>query len=297
MNYLIVLFGMMSITNQTQAQIFGNGQMKTITNSVEGLKNINIQFNGDIILDYNQKEVMTITADENILDFIGMEFNNGRLTLDQIKWIEPSKQPQITIGCPNLTDVFQGTHSTTVIRNMDASNISLEGNVGKIKAEGKAENLSVVTTGTDIDLSNVEIENAYVSVEEDSKVVLDKVTNLEADVENENDLILKSKPQKYSGNKSESAFKNSRTTIKNPNLQYIDFKVKNNSFKRNHFYVIGPKADGSKFSYGFSLMPGFSKKERWSIGTKVYHEKRFGSKELLVTIISEDEGKTVKLFN
>lgn len=296
MRCLLIITAIMFTSFQAFSQVYGNGQMKTITQSVEGLKNINIQFNGNIILDYTKDEVITITADENILEFIGIEFSNGKLTLDQIKWIEPSRLPDITIGCPELSDVYQGTHSKTIIRNMNASNITLEGNVGKIEADGKVDKLSVNTAGTQMDLSKLVIENAFVSVEDGSKVILNQVQNLEADVENENDLVLNSKPGRYSGNKNESNFKRQNRTIKNPNLRYIDFKVKNNSLKRNHFYVIGPKADGSRFSYGFSLLPGFSKKERWSIGTKVYKEKSMGRKELLVTISSEDEGETINLF-
>ncbi len=61
--------------------------------------------------------------------------------------------------------------------------------------------------------------------------------------------------------------------------------------------MVGPKKNGGRFSYGFPMMPGFSKKERWTTGTKVYKVNKIGIRKLLVTIKSEDEGKTVKLFN
>ena len=82
----------------------------------------------------------------------------------------------------------------------------------------------------------------------------------------------------------------------NSNIQWINFKIKNNSWNRNHFFVVGPKKDGSKFSYGFPMMPGKVKKERWSTGTKIYKVSKLGLRKLLVTIKAEDEGKTVKLF-
>lgn len=85
--------------------------------------------------------------------------------------------------------------------------------------------------------------------------------------------------------------------LPNPDLRYIDFKIKNNSLKRNAFVVVGPKQDGRTFSYGFSLNPYASKKERWSVGTRIYKESRLGKRELLVTISESDENNTVKLFD
>ena len=77
---------------------------------------------------------------------------------------------------------------------------------------------------------------------------------------------------------------------------WIPFKIKNNSWNRNNFLVIGPKKDGSSFSYGFPMMPGTTRKENWSVGSKVYKVNRLGLRKLLVEIKEEDKDKTVKLF-
>jgi len=84
--------------------------------------------------------------------------------------------------------------------------------------------------------------------------------------------------------------------VPNNNAKYIDIKIKNNSWARRHFVVVGPKPDGTEFSYGFPMMPGQSKKERWTTGTKIYRENALGIRNLLFTITATDEGKTVKLF-
>jgi len=39
-----------------------------------------------------------------------------------------------------------------------------------------------------------------------------------------------------------------------------------------------------------------TKKERWSVGSKIYKKNRWGIRKLLVTITAEDEGTTVDLF-
>ena len=79
-------------------------------------------------------------------------------------------------------------------------------------------------------------------------------------------------------------------------LEWISFKIKNNSPKRNNFTVRGPKADGSYFGYGFPMNPHAVKKEKWSVGTKIYSQTKLGFKKLLVEITAEDEGKVIELF-
>lgn len=76
--------------------------------------------------------------------------------------------------------------------------------------------------------------------------------------------------------------------------QYIQFKLQNNSVGRKHFYVKGPK--GKKFSYGFPMNPLEKRAENWPVGSKVYLEGKFGKRDLLVTIKTEDKGGIVKLF-
>jgi len=275
------------------AQIEGNGTLKSLTIPVKGLTEIDIQFNASITLDSEAEETLQITADENVIEHINIQYVNGKLTLDQKKWIEPSRLPTIIIGTPKLESVYQGTHSTTIIKNIKASSLNLKGNVGKLIVDGSTINLTVVTTGTDIDLTNLEVVNAHVSIDDDSKVILNKVGNLHTDLDEDARLILLSDIDNYSKSDEEMVAETNRI---NPNLKWINFKIKNNSARRNHFVVEGPKSDGSKFSYGFSLLPGSKKEERWSVGTKIYKEKRSGSRELLVTIKSSDEGEEVDLF-
>ena len=80
-------------------------------------------------------------------------------------------------------------------------------------------------------------------------------------------------------------------------VRWINFTIKNNSENRNHFVVKGPKLDGSKFGYGFPMMPNEEREERWSVGTKIYKENKLGFRKLLVTIKSKDENTIVNLFN
>jgi len=279
------------------AQINGNGDLKTIQQPIENLKEIQVEFNANITLDYTQQEMMTITADENILEYIGINYNNGTLILDQIKWIEPSKNPTITIGSPYLEKVYQGTHSTTYLKNVNAKQLTLEGNVGKINVSGKTEKLIVEVEGTDVDLINLEIEYADITTLGSAKIELDKVNQLQTKLDKSSSIKLISEPQKYIGQSKEQVNKTKTYRVPNPNLAYVKFKLKNNSARRNHFIVQGPKRDGSNFSYGFPMMPYSSKSENWPVGTKIFKESKSGGRNLLVTIAASDDDTIVKLFD
>lgn len=81
---------------------------------------------------------------------------------------------------------------------------------------------------------------------------------------------------------------------KTSEVEYIKFQLQNNSIKRVHAYVKGPKE--KPFSYGFPLNPGAKRPENWPVGTKVYLERNIGANKYLITIKAEDENQVVKLF-
>lgn len=83
---------------------------------------------------------------------------------------------------------------------------------------------------------------------------------------------------------------------KNSNVKFINLKIKNNSGNRYDFYVIGPKPNCSKFSYGFLMMPYAKRNEHWTVGTKIFKINRLGLRSLLVEIYANDENTVVQLF-
>ena len=86
------------------------------------------------------------------------------------------------------------------------------------------------------------------------------------------------------------------TTASKSKVSFINIKLKNNSLTRSKFVVRGPNGRGENFAYGFSIFPGFSKSERWSIGTKIFLAKSGGVEELLYTLTPDDANSTIKLF-
>ncbi|MEM6719607.1 MAG: DUF2807 domain-containing protein [Bacteroidota bacterium] len=293
-----ILLTLLFIGNFAFAQVNGNKKIITRTFPLENIQKIKINFYAKITIDPSAEEGMTITTDENVMDLIGKEVVDNTLYLDQIKWIEPS-QATIMIGAPNLRHVETGTHDLTKIINVDNDYLQLTAPIGKIILEGKTKEFRLGVELANVDASKLVAENANVNIWSWGNAKVNVINTLNAEVKNRGKLIYVNTPKKLKKKtRKDGQIISAETsdTIKNPNAEWIHFKIKNNNSNRNNFFVVGPKKDGSKFSYGFPMMPNSTRKENWTVGTRIYKVNGLGLRKLLVTIKKEDADTTVKLF-
>ena len=242
---------------------------------------------------------MTITTDENLLGLIDKDLEDGKLHLDQKEWISPSQDIIISIGAPNLKRVETGTHDITKIINLNNDYLQIMAPIGNVIVEGKTKELRIGAELAKVNASNTVAEKVFVNLWSWGNVTVNPTEQLWANVSNDGKLFYISKPEKFDVKKKNGGqilSLNEKDSLKNPEAIFIKFRIKNNSSNRNNFYVIGPKPDGSKFSYGFPMMPNAKRKENWSVGTKIYKVNSLGFRKLLITIKKEDEGKVIDLF-
>ncbi|WP_431158060.1 GIN domain-containing protein [Winogradskyella poriferorum] len=298
MKQITLLLLLVSVTSW--AQIKGNKTIETQTFTTESIERVKINLYAKITIDQSSTEnSISITADSNLFDLIAKELDNGELALDQIEWISPSEPIIIKIGAPDLKRVDSGTHDTTRIINVNNDYLQIMAPIGNVIVEGRTKELRLGAELATIDASEMIAEDVYVNLWKYGKITVNPQNKLWADVSNDGRLIYLNKPEdftKKTKNGGRIVAQSEAETLKNPNAEFIKFKIKNNSSNRNQFYVVGPKPDGSKFSYGFPMMPNSKRNENWSVGTKVYKVSALGFKKLLVKIKKEDEGKVVNLF-
>jgi len=219
---------------------------------------------------------------------------DGTLKLVQKNWIQPSQNIIIKIGMPNIKRVQVDVHETVTINNIEKDNISLMALNGKIIANGSVNSVGIGTERGIIDATNLKAKDVYLNIWGSGKAIVNASNLLESTLSKDARLQMIRNPKTLKGD-TKRAIKKANKPI-DTSLKWISFKIKNNSANRNQFAVVGPKADGSKFGYGFPMMPFTSKKERWTTGTKIYKVNKMGLRKLLVIIRPGDEGKTVKLF-
>lgn len=277
------------------AQIKGNGNIKTISIPASGVEEIEMELYARVIIDAGASEEIVITAEENILPFISSEVNNGTLLIEQKEWIKPSQRILIKVGAPYIRKILVGVHETVYVKNLNSEEIELIAPIGRIEAEGNSEMLIANSKKGTIDASGLVTQNANVTITGSGKVSVNVANTLKQDLSSNARLDYVNEPDTIIGGSSTRELNKNKTEF--TNARFIDISIKNNSWNRRNFVVIGPKMNGSTFSYGFPMMPGSIKKERWTVGTKVYRKKSMGKRELLLTIKATDEGKTLKLFD
>ena len=290
---LLILVGFTGL-----AQIKGNQDVETRTFPFENVETIKIDLYANITIDNSAAEGLEITAESNLFKYIDTEIVDGTIHFSQLKWIQPTQKISIKIGAPNLKRVVHDTHDKTIITNVNNEILRVNANIGKVIIEGKTEELRLGTERGHIDASNIEAEKVFVNLWDSGTIKVNPIQYLWADVSNDGKLLYTQLPKDNniktkSGGIVESSL---NYKMKKEDIKWIAFKIKNNSKNRNHFIVKGPKADGRYFGYGFPMMPYSKRKEKWSVGTKIYKQTKFGLKKLLVIIMAEDEGKVVNLF-
>ncbi|MCW5518468.1 DUF2807 domain-containing protein [Aureitalea sp. L0-47] len=286
---LLLLVGITSM-----AQIKGNKNIISKNVNASNIKSVELQLYADVIVDQSLEEGITITGDENLISLINTEVVSGQLVLDQKEWIQASQNIQILIGAPTIEKVTVDVHKTLLMRNIIASKLTLDASIGKIVASGNAEEVFLSLKNGQIDASKLKTQDANLKISGSGKAILNVFNTLNTDLSEDSRLVLIQTPKIVNRNAG-IALKKGPPEI-DSNLKHVKFRIKNNSWNRTNFLVIGPNKDGSTFSYGFPLMPGATRDENWTVGTKVFKTNTIGKRTLLITVKEEDQGKTVKLF-
>ena len=290
------------MTTSLVGQRKGNGNIITQTYEMSGIDEIYVGLYADVSIDASANTGLTISIDENLIDWVGKDLTDGRLTLDQIDWMKPSTRVKIVIGAPAIYKVIQSTHDKTVVRNIDRESFRAMAQVGTIQLSGSVDQLYASGELGTIDARSLETEKVDVNLWSSGTIQLGTPKEIVGQVEDDGRIIYESglpniKVKMKNGGKVLSANQMVATAESNENTKYIRFKLKNNSFKRINAYVKGPKPDGSYFSYGFPMRPGQVRAKNWTVGTKVYRKTNLGIRKFLYEIKAEDEGEVIDLFD
>lgn len=299
MRYFLSLVLTLTVIMAT-AQVKGNKKIVTKDFSIEEINHIQIHLYAKVVVDCAAKESLTITADENLMDLIGVSADHGRLVLDQVEWIKPSQDIQIRIGAPNLKQIQQSTHERVMIKNINTASFRAMALVGEIVVQGEAKELRASGEVGIVNAEDFRADIVNVNLWSWGTIKLNDPNLIEGIVKDSGTVLYKGRDTKVKVRRSgDGKVLNpaQQVAMQDPTAEFIDIKIKNNSPNRIQAYVVGPKPDGRKFSYGFPINAGQVKKEKWSVGTKVYRVSKVGTKKKLVEITKEDEGQIVPLYS
>lgn len=293
MKYVLIVVSFV-VTLQLQAQIRGNGNIVTKRIPISTFETIDISLYAKTTIDCQSDEFLEITMDENLFEHIQSIVENESLILDQKEWVRASEDVIITIGAPNLKKLHQSTHDKTIVNNFSAPALHIEANTGSIQVVGSTQDLNISVGVAKVDAQYLMATNGNFFFESWGEIIANVKGKVIANANSDGKLKLVRKPENFEGNVQYMANKNEKA--KDESIRFIKFKLRNNSINRNQFYVVGPKPDGNKFSYGFPMMPNQVRDKDWTNGTKVYKVNNLGLRKLVKVIDLDDEGETVDIF-
>lgn len=287
------------VCTSSWAQLKGNGKIVTKEFPIKNITSLIVNFYADIEVDMAASEGLTITIDENLLSKVNLTPEDGKLDLNQKEWIAPSQRVIIKIGAPELVRIEQSTHETSRVENINQPDFRAMALVGTIILEGKVDLLNASGEIGEINAKKLLAKNVNINLWSYGKIHLGSPEKISGIVKNDGRVMYEGNNTKVSvaqrGGKVLSSAQLS--TKKEAKTRFINFKLKNNSLNRINCYVVGPKPNGKKFSYGFPMAPGQTRQKDWSIGSKVYRVTAVGIRKLLKVITEQDEGEVVMLYD
>lgn len=283
----------------TSAQIKGNGNVISQEIKVVPFGKIHINFPVTLEVDANADYALTITSDDNILSKIVLKNNNNKLSILQDEWIKPTKRVRVKIGTKGLTSLEIGGYGNAKIFNLNEEKLKVINSVGEVTLMGNVNELSFVIETGKLDASKLKANKVNAEIWSHGEAVVNATELLEGKISENGKIVYLGKPKTQNLDLGEEAemisMEENNVQKKNEtSVKYIKVNLRNNKFSRIHTFVKGPK--NKNFSYGMPFNPKQTREENYPVGTQIFKVNKLGSRKLLVTIKSEDEGKTVDLF-
>ncbi len=147
------------------SNIKGSGTAKTETRTLSSFNALDVEYAGAIEVRSQGQESLTVSGDDNIIQFITTEVKNGTLYIRGTKGYSPQQKLQIIVSTPDVKRfVFDGVGEANLsnIKN-DRLEIVVTG-VGSFSASGETKEVDIILSGIgSVDAKNLHAVNAKVN--------------------------------------------------------------------------------------------------------------------------------------
>ena len=287
-------------SNTAFGQVKGNGNIESRTIDIAMFNKLQINFPVNATITIGQPLNVEVTTDENIFKHIGMRSDQNTFSITQDSWIKPTQMVRIHIKVPSLSALKASGYSDIFIRNVNSYELTVDNGVGDVTIEGQVDELNYLSKTGNLFAENLEAERVYARISSFGTALVNASEIIDADIPKNGKIIYVNSPESITKNPDNtglilSRIEHKELTYKTKDLTRVVFWLKNNALKKTAIEIKGPIE--RPFGYGTDLLPLQKKKERFPAGTKIYQINKDGSRVLLYTVRTEDEDRTVKLFN
>lgn len=131
-------------------RVSGSGNVVTETRNVSGFDGLTVTGAGTILIDQNGTESLTITTDDNLLQYITTNVRDGKLVLEFTSGLMFDRVTDLTfkVGVKNLSSVDVEGAARVEGKNIATENLSVKLNgAGVITLSGRATAQDIVLRG------------------------------------------------------------------------------------------------------------------------------------------------------
>lgn len=284
---------------QRNTRINGNGVIESRTRAVGAFTRIRADMPLDLRVDCGLMQSVEVTADANLFGSIKTYTVDQVLVIERTGWLEPSQKIQVSVDVPFITALQSSGHGEYFIQGLDGFAFTYEGEVADVVLVGQVKELTVINRSGVVNAAKLAARDARVDITGKGDVYVNVSGTLTGNLEGKGRVIYSGKPQQIRQNATGSgevvsAAAAAANQQAQAALQYVTFRLYNNSLSKANLRIEGPAA--KRFGYGTSLVPLQRKEENFPVGTEVYLVADGEKKKLLYTLRTEDRDKTVKLF-
>lgn len=291
-NLLCLLLLTLNTSPLIYGQIKGNGKIKTISRSLELFSEVFININGKVRIHCGSTEPrIDISYDENILKWVRTAVDQNILTLDQEKWVSGTREVEFDIYVSELAVLTNDSWSVVNVYKINQEQLKINSSHSTINLNGKVKELIIHSEDGIINAYDLEADYVEINISEDGEAYVNAMNTLNLNI-GQNALVKNAGTAPWPNDFKEQIYRDQKEKF---DTRYINVSFKNNSLKKIHAFVKGPKPDGRYFSYGLNFMPLAKKTERWTIGTKVFKIGLFGKRTLLHEVTADNEDEVVIL--
>ena len=127
----------------------GSGNVITESHDVSGFNQIAVLGSGNVVVDVNGSESLTVEAEDNIMPLLKTEVRNGRLELSVESSISPTVEVKYTITAATLDGLSISGSGNVAATGIDAEAFDVEiSGSGKVEPVGTAETLTLGISGS-----------------------------------------------------------------------------------------------------------------------------------------------------
>ena len=130
--------------------VSGSGNVVSETRNVSGFDGVTVHGAGNVVIDQTGTESLTITTDDNLLQYITTEIRDGKLVIEFKRGVLFDKVKDLTfkVGAKNLNSLQVDGAANVQGKNIATENLSVMLNgAGAITLSGKATEQNVVLDG------------------------------------------------------------------------------------------------------------------------------------------------------